>query len=43
VVSGEGGDRVGGEGVAELGDGIAAPGEAGEGAIGPSILPPHVS
>jgi hypothetical protein len=41
VVSGEGVDRAGREGVAKLGDGIAAPGEAGEGAIDPSGFPPH--
>ena len=41
MVSGGGVDRVGGEGVAELGDGVAAPVDAGEGAIDPSRLPPH--
>ena len=36
IFIGEGVDRVGGEGVAELGDGVAAPIYAGEGAIDPS-------
>jgi len=36
VFIGEGVDRGGGEGVAELGDGVAAPVYAGEGAIDPS-------
>ena len=36
VLSGEGVDRGGREGVAELGDGVAAPVDAGEGAIDPS-------
>jgi hypothetical protein len=35
VVSGGGVNRVGGEGVAELGDGVTAPGEVGEGVIDP--------
>ena len=42
VVSGEGVYRAGGDGLADLGDGVAAPAvKAGEGAIDPSVLPPH--
>ena len=40
MMDGEGENRAGNEGLAELGDGIAAPVVAGEGAIDPADLPP---
>ena len=42
MMGGEGGDRAGDEGLAKLGDGVAVLGEAEEGAIDPSELPPMV-
>ena len=42
MLGGDGEDRAGNEGRAELGDGIVAPGGAGKGAIDRSGLPPMV-
>ena len=42
MVGGDGEDRAGDEGLAKLGNGVAVLGEADEGAIDPSELPPMV-